>query len=271
MELQSDDREVAFGVTDGIASIVLNRPHVLNALSYDAAALLERAVAEVAANPSVRALVLTGAGRAFCVGGDINASPSDTSDGVARYPGDQGGDILDRLNRCARLLRQLPMPVICGINGASTGVGTSLALAADLRYAIDSARIGVGFALVGLAPDGGAAVALPRLIGQARALELLLSGRMVDAQEALAVGLVSGVFPAASFRSDLDDVVRRYADGPTVAYGAAKRVVYESHALTLEAGFDLEAQMARLAYDTEDRREGVRSFLEKRPPRFQGR
>jgi len=253
--------------------LTLNRPAALNALTTGLFLEFERVLSEIEADDAVRVVVLTGAGRAFSAGADLkpvskeerrrSESPS--------FPGDAGGDILDRGNRCILRLRALRKPVLGSINGDAVGIGCSLAHATDLRIASDAARFGVVFSRIGLGPDGGASHLLREQVGAAKALELLFTGDLVDAPEALRLGLVNRVVAADELADATGELADRLARGPTLAYGAAKAAVYESARLSFESLLDLEARNQRIVSRSEDVEEGIRAFLERRKPEFRGR
>ena len=207
-----------------IATLTLNRPDVRNALTSAMFLDLERILLEIAADDEVRVVVLTGAGRGFSAGADLKPVSKEERrrTEVSSFPGDPGGDILDRGNRCSLRLRQLTKPVLGSINGDAVGIGCSLALATDLRIASDTARFGVVFSRIGLGPDGGASHLLRELVGTAKALELLFTGDIIDAEEALRLGLVNRVVAADELADATRELAERLAQGPTLAYGFAK-------------------------------------------------
>ena len=256
----------------GVATLTLNRPAAHNALTAAMFLDMERILIEIEADDEVRVLVLTGAGRGFSAGADLNplSDAERRKTRAASFSGDQGGDILDRGNRCILRLQQLPKPVLGSINGDAVGIGCSLALATDLRIASDTARMGVVFSRLGLGPDGGASYFLANLVGTAKALELLFLGDLIDAKEALRIGLVNRVVSSAELESTTFEWANRLASGPPLAYRAAKASVYEGRNLSLENALDLEARHQRVAGRSRDVKEGVRAFLEKRKPEFRG-
>jgi 2-(1,2-epoxy-1,2-dihydrophenyl)acetyl-CoA isomerase len=257
----------------GVATLTLNRPAARNALSTGLFLEMERVLLEVEADDTVRAIVLTGAGRAFSAGADLKPVARDERRRAEApsFPGDPGGDILDRGNRCIRRLRQLPKPVLGRINGDAVGIGCSLALATDLRIASETARFGVVFSRIGLGPDGGASTLLRELVGPAKALELLFLGDLVDATEALRLGLVNQVVAPDGLAKATSELAERLARGPTLAYRFAKQAVYQGANLPFESLLDLEARNQRVAGRSRDLREGIRAFREKREPKFRGR
>lgn len=256
----------------GVVTLTLNRPAARNALTAAMLLDMERILFEIEADDEARVVVLTGAGQAFSSGADLNPVSREERRETERvsFPGDQGGDILDRGNRCILRLRQLPKPVLGSINGAAVGAGCSLALATDLRIAADTARLGVVFSRIGLGPDAGASYFLANLVGPAKALELLFLADLIDAKEALRIGLVNHVVSSAELESTTSEWAERLASGPPLAYRAAKASVYEGRNLSLENALDLESRLQRLTARSGDSKEGVKAFLEKRKPEFRG-
>ena len=234
---------------------------------------MERILIEIEADDAVRAVVLTGTGRGFSAGADLK--PGDKEERrrsqAVSFAGDAGGDILARGNRCILRLRELPKPVLGSINGDAVGIGCSLALATDLRVASDTARFGVVFSRIGLGPDGGASHFLRELVGPAKALELLFLGDLVDASEALRIGLVNQVVAADQLTDATCALAERLAQGPTLAHGFAKAAVYKGASLPFASLLDLEARNQQIAGRSHDAREGVRAFIERRKPEFRGR
>ncbi len=257
----------------GVATFTLNRPEARNALTPAMFLDMERLLLEVARDDDVRVVVLTGAGRGFSAGADLEPVSKEERrrTGAPSFPGDAGGDILERGNRCMLRLRELAKPVLGSINGDAVGIGCSLALATDLRIASETARFGVVFARIGLGPDGGASHLLRELVGTAKALELLFTGDLIDAGEALRLGLANRVVPADGLADATRELAERLARGPTLAHGAAKAAVYESAHLPFEGLLDLEARNQRIVGRSEDAKEGIRAFLERRKPEFRGR
>lgn len=249
----------------GVARITLNRPDRLNALTRDLLGELATALDEVAADRAVRALVLTGAGRAFCAGHDIGD------------PGTFGGpaETRDVLERCyapiVRKLAAIELPTLAAVNGVAAGAGCSLALACDLAVAAHSASFLQAFARIGLAPDAGSTYFLPRRIGQARALGMTLLAEPLPAQRAADWGLIWQAVPDAEFPAAIDALAERLAKGPTRAYALTKRGLAASPANNLEQQLALEAELQALAAGTADFREGAAAFLAKRPAKFEGR
>jgi len=240
---------------------VLNRPDVLNAFNADMHKALAAALKDARAD-DVRAVVITGAGRGFCVGQDLNEFRDAT------------GDIADRLRSSYHpnvlAIRALEKPVIAAVNGAAAGAGLSLACACDIRIASDAAVFVPAFVSIGLVPDSGGTFFITRLVGPARAFEWMTSGRKLTAAEAQAWGLVSEVVEAAALEGRVADLAGRLAGMPTRAIGMSKRLFDRAAESTLEDQLELEAQLQSAATKTNDFREGVSAFLEKRKPEFTG-
>jgi 2-(1,2-epoxy-1,2-dihydrophenyl)acetyl-CoA isomerase len=254
---------------DGIVTLTMNRPETLNAMNEAMMGEIERVLIELETDTATRVVILTGAGRAFSSGG------VQKRDGAVVPPsffeGDPGGALIERLNRCVVRMQRLHKPIIGSINGVAAGAGMNIALATDLRIAADTARFGEVFARVGLVPDGGGTYFLPRLVGTAKAMEMILLADIIDAQEALRIGLVNRVVPAEQLEQETLKLAERLAQGPTVAYGLAKTGLYQGLGMPLEDVLNMEARNQAIAARTPDRAEGVAAFREKRPPRFTGR
>ncbi len=249
--------------TDGVRTITLDRPDRLNAVNPRLAEELPRAMNEAAADDAVRVVVITGAGRGFCAGLDL-AEP---------VPLDAGSraDRLDPyywVGRWVLSIVRCEKPVIAAINGAAAGAGFGLALACDVRLVQDDARCTAGYVRRGLSPDAGVSWMLPRLIGHSRAMDIVLTGRDVDAEEAARIGLVSAVFPAASFAGRVAAYAAQLAAGPAIALALTKRLMLESPDASLEAQLRQELTHIKTCFGTPDVREAMTAFKEKRPPRF---
>jgi 2-(1,2-epoxy-1,2-dihydrophenyl)acetyl-CoA isomerase len=247
----------------GVLTITLNRPEVFNALNAATHAALNAALEEARTDDGIRAVVLTGAGRGFCAGQDLTEFR------------ESPGDIRDRLEETyhpnVRAIRALEKPVIAAINGAAAGAGLSLACVCDIRIASDAAMFAPGFISIGLVPDSGGSWFLVQLLGMARAFEWMTSGRRLNAEEAQALGLVSEVVPADDFAARTAELAALYAAAPTRAIGLTKKLFANAVTSTLEEQLAREAELQSQATQTEDFREGVAAFLEKRAPEFRGR
>jgi 2-(1,2-epoxy-1,2-dihydrophenyl)acetyl-CoA isomerase len=256
-------------VKDGVAIFTMNRPDRLNALSRDMLDGLIAALRRMAADSSVGVVVLTGAGRGFCAGGDVKAMAEG-----AEAEGDSleaRAQALRERMEVSRLLHELPKPTIAMIRGAAAGAGLSMALACDLRIASDTARLGTAFARVGYSGDFGGSFFLTQLVGTAKARELYFTGDMVDAQQALALGLVNRVVPDAGLEDETMALASRLAAGPRVALGYMKKNLNAAESVSLKELLDLEAWHHSRTGLTEDHREAARAFVEKRAPVFKGR
>ena len=250
----------------GVATITLNRPDAYNALNLQLARELHSAAIEVSEDPAVRSVVLTGAGRAFCGGGDVK-------DFVHNLP--RIGVLLKELTTyvhgtVSRLVRA-PKPVITAVNGVAAGGGLSLALAGDLVVAAESARFTMAYSRIGATPDGSSSYWLPRLVGVRRAAELFYTNRALTAREALDWGMVSLVVPDAELAEAVRRLAAELAQGPTLAFGRGKLLFHSSTTESLETQMELESQAIAQSGHTEDFAEGVRAFAEKRTPVFRGR
>jgi len=254
---------IAMEVRDGVARITLNRPAAANALDLQMAKELMTAALHCDETPTVRAVLLSGAGKFFCAGGDL-AAFADAGDAMPRLLKELTIHLHAAISRFARMRA----PVVAVVNGPAAGAGFSLACAADLAIAAESARFTMAYTRAGLTPDGSATYYLPRLLGTRRALELMLTNRTLAASEALAWGLVNRVVPDEELGRAADALASTLADGPTTAYGAVKRLVLTAH--HLEAQMEIEARAIADAARTADGVEGVRAFREKRAPKFVG-
>ena len=249
-----------------VATITLNRPDTYNALDLGLGRELFHAVLEVDEDPDVRCVVVTGAGKAFCSGGNVK----DFADNLARI-GILVKELTTYLHGAVSRLCRSPKPVIMAVNGVAAGGGFSFALSGDLVVAAESARFTMAYSKIAATPDGSSSYFLPRLIGLRRALELYLTNRVLSAREALEWGLVTRVVPDAEFRGAVDALARELAAGPTLALGAAKRLFHQSTWESLETQMELEAQAIAASGHTEDFRDGVTAFANKQPPTFRGR
>jgi len=253
--------EVETSREGAVLTVTLNRPEVLNAFNGAMHKALAAALKE-AGDRAVRAVVLTGAGRGFCVGQDLTE--------FRESPGDIGSRLRRNYHPNVLAIRRLEKPVIAAVNGAAAGAGLSIACACDIRLAADSASFVPAFINIGLIPDSGGSYFVPRLLGYARAFEWMTSGRKLSAAEAHAWGLVSEVVDDADLAARTADLARQLAAMPTRGVGMTKRLFDPAATSTLEEQLELEAQLQTAATQTDDFKEGVAAFLEKREPRFTG-
>jgi 2-(1,2-epoxy-1,2-dihydrophenyl)acetyl-CoA isomerase len=252
---------------DGVGRLTLNRPDALNALDRATGEEILDALEELRDDESVRAVVLTGAGRAFSAGGDIK----EMARAGAELPEAFFEELLATLNRSILALAEMPKPVLAAVNGVAAGLGFNLALAADVRVAARGAEFTQAFLRLGLVPDGGGTFFLPRLVGWARATELVLTARTVSSEEALRLGIVNEVVDDSEFASTVDAWARRLAAAPTAAVGRVKQLLAHSLTADLKSQLRFEREMQMASGRTADFREGVAAFLEKRAPRFGGK
>jgi 2-(1,2-epoxy-1,2-dihydrophenyl)acetyl-CoA isomerase len=247
----------------GVATLTLNRPDALNALTVPMKVELLGALRRVERDASVRAVIVTGAGRAFCAGQDLRErlQPDAAPLGV---------ELRERYNPIIRAMRTLPKPIVGAINGVAAGAGASLAMACDIRMASDAASFALAFGRVGLVPDSGATWFLPRLVGATRAAELALLGDPVTAADAVRLGLVGRVLPAAELATEARAVAARLAAGAPRAIALTKRALNATWDRDLDDALEYEAHLQDMAGRTRDHEEGMAAFLEKRPPRFTG-
>lgn len=273
-----EGREVLYERREGVATITLNRPEKLNAFSPGMIRELVRFLREAQDDPGVKAIILTGAGKAFCAGGDVEAM----GEGAGFFREDELHPAvkpysLHIKNTLWKLIQQVPLalenvdkPVIAAVNGDAIGAGCDLALMCDIRLASERARFSEGYVRLGLVPGDGGAYFLPRLVGVAKALEMLWTGDFVDAGEALKIGLVSKVLPADELKEACFKFAARLARGPALAMSLTKRAVYQGLKTDLRTSLDLISSHMGIVVETGDHREGVRALLEKRKPDFKG-
>ena len=257
-----------YDVQDRIATLTLNRPERLNALSDALREDLYDAVTKSAADPSVRVLVITGAGRGFCSGGDVKAMNERDQTGQVSSASERLSPMRDRI---ILAMRDCPKPVIAAVNGAAAGAGMNLALACDMRIASTAAKFSQAFVKRGLAPDWGGTWFLPRIAGTAKACELILTGETIDASEALRLGIVNAVVAPEELMNEAYKLARKIAAGPPVAIQLAKRAIHHNQDVDLRAGLEFETFAQGICKETEDAKEGVRAFVEKRAPVFRGK
>jgi len=252
--------------TGAIATITMHRPEARNALDITMRQELLLALDEIERDESARVLVLTGAGGNFCAGGDVKAMRDGT------YTAATARERVDMLNRFIVRFVAFPRPTIAMVDGFAVGAGCNLALCCDLVVASDRARFGEVFAKIGLVPDGGGTYLLSRVVGLARAKELIFTADIIDATEALRLGMVNRVVPSADLQTATRALAEKIAAGPPLALRMAKELVNRAAASSdLETALNLEALSQSVAITSDDHREGVAAFFEKRPPKFTGR
>lgn len=256
-------RTVLVETADGIATVTLNRPEALNSLTVEMKHELLAAFRRLERDAGVRAVILTGAGRAFCAGQDLRERQQPDAAPL-------GVELRERYNPIVRAMRALPKPIVGAINGVAAGAGASLAFACDLRIAVEGASFALAFGRVGLVPDSGATWFLPRLVGAARAAEIALLGDPVPAADALRIGLVSRVVPAEQLSPEARAVAARLAASAPRALALTKRALDGAWDRSLDEALEYEAHLQDMAGRTADHREGMSAFLEKREPRFTG-
>jgi len=254
-------------VRDQVATLTLNRPERLNALGDTLRLDLHDAVVKCSTDPEVRVLVITGAGRGFCSGGDVKSMNERDREG-------RGSPLMDKIapTRDATVLamRDCPKPVIAAVNGPAAGAGFNLALACDMRIASTAAKFTQAFVRRGLHPDWGGTYFLPRLVGTAKACELIFTGETLDAAEALRLGIVNAVVEPEALMDKTYELARKLAAGPPIAIRMAKRAIYHNMDVDLRAGLEYETYAQNICRETEDAKEGVKAFVEKRAPKFRG-
>ncbi len=253
---------------DHVATLTLNRPERLNALGgtlrEDLATGLTRAIDD----PEVRAIVITGAGKGFCAGGDVKAMRDANEAGRAR-------PLMERVaparDRTVLLMRESPKPLIAAVNGAAAGAGMNLALACDIRLASSAARFSQAFVRRGLHPDWGGTYFLPRVVGMAKACELIFTGQIIDAEEAQRLGIVSAVHAPDRLLAATYELAAKIALGPPIAIRLARRALYRNQEADLKSSLEFETFAQNICSETEDAREGIAAFVDKREPTFSGR
>ena len=267
-----DYKTIILDKTEGIATITLNRPDRLNALSSEMSREIWHAIEETESDTSSRVLVLTGTGRAFCAGEDVKERPGDSAKvrqqqtPLTKLSGGPKG-----LMKYADTFRNMVKPTIAAVNGFAVGQGLSLAMSCDIRIASEDAQFGAIWVRRGIPPESAGAYLLTQLVGPARACELVFTGKMLSAGEARDIGLVNEVVPADRLQEAAREMARNIAQGPPIAIGISKMMIYQALETSLAVSSRLEFFGQDYSFNTEDREEGIRSFLEKRPPEFKGK
>lgn len=260
----------------GVATLTMNRPEARNAMSGEMMTALHEALPRLAADSNVRCVVLTGAGGAFCAGGDVKGFASEASVGAGDDGPKRGFDLEGRAHglrqgmELSRILHEMPKPTLAAIPGPAAGAGFSLALACDLRIALDTAKLTTAFSKVGLSGDYGGSFFLPYLVGQAKARELYFTAKVVSGQEAHEMGLVSRVADAGSFEAEVKSFAQELASLPTVAVGYMKKNLNAAYGGSLSDTFDREALHMIRCFMTDDHKGAAVAFVEKRTPEFKG-
>jgi 2-(1,2-epoxy-1,2-dihydrophenyl)acetyl-CoA isomerase len=265
MELNMADGPVLFDVRDNVAHITLSRRQSGNALDLEMAEQLMAAALRCEADQSVRAVLLKGAGKSFCAGGDVKVFAAQKQ--LPHYL----REITSYLHLAVSRFARLDAPVIAAVQGSAAGGGFSLAISCDLVIAAESATFLMAYTKIGMAPDGGSTYFLPRLVGLKRAMELTLTNRVLSAREACDWGIVTEVVPAENLAARAESLARSLAQGATSAFGSAKRLLHGGWNQTLETQMELESRAIAEAGGTADGQEGIRAFLEKRKAGFTGK
>jgi 2-(1,2-epoxy-1,2-dihydrophenyl)acetyl-CoA isomerase len=262
-------KPILVDVSDHIATITLNRPERLNALGGAMREQLYEAMLRLADDADVRVVTITGAGRAFCSGGDVKEMSERVDSGApSRRDGVEVQPIREKI---LAVMRSVPKPVIAVVNGVAAGAGFNLALGCDMRIASERASFSQAFVKRGLHPDWGGTYFLAHMLGTARACEYIFSGDMISAQQADQWGLVNRVVPHDKLAEQAREWAQRLADGPPVVIALAKRGIYRSMESDLASALEFEAYAQRVVWGTEDAAEGIKAFVEKRPPAFKGK
>lgn len=265
--MRTDYENLLIQQDGGVLTITMNRPKVLNAFNDAMLHELGEALEAAAEDEAVRCVVLTGAGRAFGAGQDLNnfatvhasAEPAKVSEHLKNY------------HRLVHAIRTMPKPVVAAVQGVAAGASCNLALACDMRIAADNARFIEAFARIGLVPDAGGGFFLPRLVGMGKALELAMLADEVSGAEAERIGLANKCVPLAEFEATTAAFAQRLANGPTYAYGLIKKLIYTAAESDFQTTLRLEGELQDLAVESQDHREGVAAFLQKRPAKYIGK
>lgn len=252
---------------NGVLTIVLNRPDVLNSFNYEMAKEVQAAFEEARTNSEIRCVLLTGNGKAFCAGQDLKEVTE-----IAKDPDRELGEVVHHTyNPIIKAIRNLEMPVICAVNGTAAGAGANIALACDMVIASEEAKFIQSFSNIGLIPDSGGTYFLPRLIGLAKATELTFTGKPVKAPEAVEIGMIYKSVPAKELMNEAIALCEKLAKMPTRGYGLTKKGFNAGFSNDLDSQLELEADLQAQAGSSEDYHEGVQAFLEKRKPEFKGK
>ena len=253
-----------YSLEGGVATVTLNRPEVYNALNDEITFELQDALKVAAKDKQVRVVVLTGEGKAFCSGQDLKASSSQKNRSFL-------DSLHKRYNPIIRAMRNLPKPIVCRLNGVAAGAGCSMALACDIIVAAEEATLIEVFVNIGLVPDSGSSYFLPRLVGNAKAFELCSMGNKVKATEAVELGLINKAVPMDTLDKTVSEYTTYFREAPTKAIGLIKKMLQKSATSTLDEMLEYEAYCQEIAGGTDDHKEGVKAFAEKRKPNFSGK
>lgn len=262
---------VLYEVSDGLATVTINRPDAMNALNIAAKVALRDALRTAGADSTVRAVLLTAAGRAFCVGQDLKEHVALLAADAADGSGGTMSTVRGHYNPIVRALTEMPKPVVAGVNGVAAGAGLGFALACDYRVVADTASFNTSFAGVALTADSGVSWTLPRLIGQSRAADLLMFPRSITAERAHELGIVNKLVPAADLATEAATVARTLAEGPTLAYAALKESLAYGAGHSLADALEKEGELQNRAGASQDHGIAVQAFLDKAKPRYVGR
>ncbi|SFJ89619.1 enoyl-CoA hydratase/isomerase family protein [Thermoflavimicrobium dichotomicum] len=252
---------------EGVGLIKLNRPKVYNAINNQLTTELLATLKQVKEDPEIHVVVLTGEGKAFCSGQDLNDRTALSQEKEIKL----GDSVRSRYNPLIMAMTKMEKPLIAAVNGVAAGAGCSLALACDLRFITPKTRFIEAFVRIGLAPDSGSSYFLPRLVGLGRALEIAMTGRDVEAEEAIQIGLANRLVPEEKLLEETMAFARKLAQGPAVAIGLTKQAIYRGMEVSLEDALEFEAVVQERAGKTRDFLEGLSAFAQKRPPRFEGK
>ena len=266
--------QILYEVEDGIATLTLNRPERMNAFTDVMIREWAQALESARTDRDVRVVIVTGAGRGFCAGADLKGGSGIAETARRDTPpsaAERRNWLRDGVHMVPRAVQLLDKPYIAAVNGSAVGAGMDMASMADIRIASDAAKFAMSYVKVGLVPGDGGAYFLPRIVGVAKALELIWTGDFLSAQDALACGYVSKVVPANDLMAETRAFAKRLAEGPAVAMQLAKRLVYRGLNADWQEAFEQANSAMAIAQTTEDAREGPRAFAESRPPKFQGR
>jgi 2-(1,2-epoxy-1,2-dihydrophenyl)acetyl-CoA isomerase len=266
--------QILYEKHEGVATITLNRPERMNAFTDVMITEWASALADARVDRAVRVVIVTGAGRGFCAGADLRSGSGVGETARAEVPptaADRRNWLRDGVHAVPRAVQLLDKPYIAAVNGAAVGAGMDMASMADIRIASESAKFAMSYVKVGLVPGDGGCYFLPRIVGIAKALEMIWTGDFIDAQEALRLGYVSKVVPGDDLMASATEFARRLAEGPAVAMQLAKRLLYRGMDASWNEAFEMAGQAMAIAQATEDAREGPRAFVEARPAKFVGR